>query len=87
MTEVVVTKMSSKGQIVVPLAIRKMLKLKVGELFAMVGEDDTIILKKLKVPSENEFKMIMKWGKKYAKKMKISRQDVQNAVDAYRADN
>jgi AbrB family looped-hinge helix DNA binding protein len=87
MTEVVVTRMSSKGQIVVPLAIRKLLKLKVGEFFALVGEDDTIILKKIKIPSEDDFKMVMKWGKKYAKRMKISKQDVLDAIEAYRANN
>ena len=48
MTEIALTRMSSKGQIVVPLAIRKALNIKEGELFAMMGEGDTIVLSKLK---------------------------------------
>ncbi|MEW5760528.1 MAG: hypothetical protein AB1779_07165 [Candidatus Thermoplasmatota archaeon] len=53
---------------------------KVGELFALFGEDDTIILKKIKLPSDAEFKALMKWGRKYAKKLKITRKDVINAI-------
>jgi len=79
--------MSSKGQIVVPLFIRKLLGLKEGEMFALIGEDDTIILKKIKIPSETEFKALMKWGKKHAKKYRITRKDVLNAVAEARAEN
>lgn len=64
--------MSSKGQIVVPQNIRKILGLKVGELFALFGEDDTLILKKIKIPSNTEFKALMEWGKLYARKKRNS---------------
>ncbi|MFA5772708.1 MAG: AbrB/MazE/SpoVT family DNA-binding domain-containing protein [Thermoplasmata archaeon] len=81
MTEVTVTKMSSKGQIVVPQNIREMLGLKVGELFALFGEDDTIILKKIKLPSDAEFRALLKWGKIYARKKGISKGDVIKALE------
>lgn len=84
MTEVTVTKMSSKGQIVVPQNIREMLGLKVGELFALFGEDDTIILKKIKLPSDAEFRALLKWGKIYARKKGFSKGDVLKAIESAR---
>jgi len=86
MAEVAVTRMSSKGQIVVPQIIRKMLNLKVGELFTLIGEDDTIILKRINIPSEKEFKALMTWGKKYARRLKITRKDVLEAIEKARAE-
>jgi antitoxin PrlF len=85
MGRVVVTRMSSKGQIVVPLTIRKMLDLKVGELFALIGRGDTIILKKIKVPSDTEFEALMKWGEKFARTQGITRDDVNDAIRQIRA--
>ena len=46
MGDVILTKMSSKGQIVIPKAMREMLGIREGEVFALFGEDDTIILKR-----------------------------------------
>jgi len=85
MGRVVVTRMSSKGQIVVPLTIRKMLDLKVGELFALIGRGDTIILKKIKVPSDTEFEALMKWGEKFARTQGITHDDVNDAIRQIRA--
>ena len=45
MTNLATTKMSSKGQVVIPEDIRKRLKLKAGSQFVVVGEDDVVILK------------------------------------------
>jgi len=39
------TKMSSKGQVVIPEEIRKRFGLKSGSQFVVVGEKDTVILK------------------------------------------
>ena len=51
MIETEITKLSSKGQLVIPQTIREHLGLKEGELFAIAGEKDTIVLKKLNAPS------------------------------------
>ena len=84
MGEVVITRLSSKGQIVLPKALRETLGLRAGEIFAMFGEDDTIVLKKIELPSEKEFEKLLKWGQKYAKKYKISRKDVLKAIEEAR---
>ena len=37
------TKMSSKGQVVIPEEIRRRLKLKTGAQFVVIGEDDVVM--------------------------------------------
>ena len=47
-------KMSSKGQIVIPQDIREELQVDTGTVFAVMGSDDTIVLKKMEVPSKEK---------------------------------
>ena len=47
MANVSTTKMSSKGQVVIPENIRKQLNLKAGAQFVVVGEKDVVILKNI----------------------------------------
>lgn len=61
--------MSSKGQIVVPKGLRKEFGLETGTNFAIFGKDDTLILKKVNVPTAKEvFDKVHKWGTELAKK-------------------
>ena len=85
MSEITITKLSSKGQIVIPKKLRKLLGLKTGEVFALFGENDTIILKKLSIPSTKEFDDLLKWGSEYAKKNNISKKDVLKAIKETRS--
>ena len=55
MKNLATTKMSSKGQVVIPEDIRNRLKLTTGSRFVVVGKDDVIILKSIKPPSMDEF--------------------------------
>ena len=86
MGDVVVTRMSSKGQIVVPKSLRDALGLAVGELFAIFGEEDTIILKKIDLPSDKDFNEILEWGEEYAKKKRITRKALEKAISEVRAE-
>ena len=47
-------KMSSKGQVVIPLDIRQNVNASEGTVFAIVGSKDTIVLKKVITPSKEE---------------------------------
>lgn len=47
------TKMSSRGQIVIPQDIRDRLQADEGTIFAVAGNEDTLILRKLATPSED----------------------------------
>ena len=55
MANVSTTKMSSKGQVVIPENIRKQLNLKAGAQFVVVGNKDVVILKNITPPDLNEF--------------------------------
>lgn len=61
-------KMSSKGQIVIPQDIRGELNAVEGTVFAVIGSKDSVILKKINIPSKEdlikELEMIAKEGKK-----------------------
>jgi AbrB family looped-hinge helix DNA binding protein len=75
------TTLSSKGQIVVPKDMREEMHLDTGTTFAIFGKDDTIILKKVKVPSAKEaFAKVHKWGTKFAKQKGIQEKDVEKII-------
>ena len=84
MSEVSLTRLSSKGQIVVPKSLREIMGLEEGEVFALFGEGDTIILKRLELPSDKEFKRLLDWGEKYAKTHGITRKQVLKAIEDHR---
>jgi AbrB family looped-hinge helix DNA binding protein len=80
MSDISLTRMSSKGQIVIPKELREYLGLHEGEVFAMYGEGDTLVLKKIEVPSKEEFEKLMEWGSQIAKEKGITRKDVEEAI-------
>ena len=80
MANVSTTKMSSKGQVVIPENIRKRLNLKVGSQFVVVGEKDVVILKNISPPSLDEFKDLIAEAKKKGKQAGIKKSDISKAV-------
>ena len=86
MGDVAITKLSSKGQIVIPKELREILGLETGEVFAMFGEGDTIILKRLSLPTDREFEELLEWGSEFAKRKKITRKDVLKAIAEFRSE-
>ena len=80
MTNVSTTKMSSKGQVVIPENIRKELNLKEGTQFIVVGEKDVVILKNIALPSLDEFGGLIDEARKKAKKVGLKKSDVKNAI-------
>ena len=80
MADVATTKMSSKGQVVIPENIRKRLNLKVGSQFVVVGEKDVVILKNISPPSIDEFEDLITEARKKGKQAGIKKSDVRNAI-------
>lgn len=78
------TKMSSKGQVVIPEEVRKALGLKAGSKFVVVGEGDVIILKKITPPSMSEFDDIIDEARRQARHAGMKRSDVAAAIKAVR---
>ena len=78
------TRMSSKGQVVIPESIRKRLGLASGTQFVVVAEDDVLILKVINPPSLKEFDAIIAKARRQAKDAGMKKADVGSAVRAVR---
>lgn len=76
------TKMSSKGQVVIPEEIRERLGLTPGTQFVVVGDRDVVILKTLSPPSMSEFDGLIGEARRQAKMAKMKRSDLKKAIQA-----
>ena len=74
------TKLSSKGQVVIPESIRKQLHLKTGAQFVVVAEKDVVILKNISAPSLDEFDGLIAEARKSAEKAGLKKTDIKNAI-------
>ena len=74
------TRMSSKGQVVIPEEVRKRLKLKEGMQFVVLGEKGVVILKAITEPSLDEFDELIRQAKAQAKQAGLKRSDIDTAV-------
>ena len=74
------TKMSSKGQVVIPEEIREHMGLATGDQFVVVAEKDVLILKAIKRPSMKEFNALAKQARKQAKIAGLTKSDVKKAI-------
>ena len=79
MSSLATTKMSSKGQVVIPEEIRNRLGLKAGVQFVVLGERDVVILKALSAPSMKEFDDLVAKARKQARKTGLKRSDIGEA--------
>ena len=83
-----ITKMTSKGQVVIPQEIREKEGLKEGEKLLVFDIDGTIILKRVsgleKAKSRDKFEENLRSMQETAKKYKITQKDVENEIAAYR---
>ncbi|OGT36547.1 MAG: hypothetical protein A3F12_07025 [Gammaproteobacteria bacterium RIFCSPHIGHO2_12_FULL_38_14] len=78
------TRMSSKGQIVIPEEIRKALKLTEGNQFVVLGEKDVIILKIITPPSMKNFDSLIAQARKQGGRSKIKKSDIQKTIKKVR---
>ena len=85
MTNLGTTRMSSRGQVVIPEDIRKKLKLKAGSQFVVLGEDDVVILKAISPPSIGEFSGLIVEARRQAKAAGLKRSDIAEAITRVRA--
>ena len=87
MTPLSTTKMSSRGQIVIPEDIRERLGLKSGAQFVVVGKKDVVILKTIAQPSMSEFDQLISEARKQAKKAGMKKSDITAAIQKVRKRN
>ncbi len=80
MKPIATTKMSSKGQVVIPEGIRQQLGLDSGTQFLVVGQKDVIILKTIAAPAMKDFDGLIKQARKQAKKAGLGPSAIADAV-------
>lgn len=80
MENIEITSISSRGQIVIPQSLRERLKIHEGEKFIVIGEDNTIVLKKLEMPSFKGFEKLLKKTREFSKKKGLKETDVEEAI-------
>jgi antitoxin PrlF len=51
--------MSSKGQVVIPEEVRNALGLEVGAQFVVMGDGDTVVLKRIAAPAKGELRAMI----------------------------
>ncbi len=78
------TRMSSKGQIVIPEDIRNELNLREGTEFVVLGEQDTVILKSITQPGIDDFKTLLTKAEKQAKQAKLKKSDLKRIIKKVR---
>lgn len=79
------TKLSSRGQVVIPEEIRKRLRLEPGDQFVVVGEGNVVILKTVESPKPEELKALMDQVQAAAKAAGITPEDVDRVIREVRA--
>ena len=88
MTKVMTTKMSSKGQVVLPEALRQMYGWESGTAFTILTYKGSIIMQPLKTPTEDEiaaeFEAAFEESRRQAKAAGMKPMDISNAISDVR---
>lgn len=80
------TKMTSKGQVVIPDQTRKRLGIKPGTQFMVLESVDALIFKVIQPPSMEDFDKLLAETRQQAKKAGLKESDIRDAVKAVRAE-
>jgi AbrB family looped-hinge helix DNA binding protein len=84
MSDISTTKMTSKGQVVIPEEIREYMHLESGVKFIVMATGDSIIFKKVTPIPERDIKELLKVSQAMAKKYKFNENDVSNIISEVR---
>jgi AbrB family looped-hinge helix DNA binding protein len=79
MNRLATTRLSSKGQIVIPEEIREQMQLQTGDKFLILAEDDVVVLKAIS-RSDNEYHYLLKKARNAAKKTGLTKAEVATAI-------
>lgn len=85
MAELTTTKMSSKGQVVIPEEIRKRLGLEAGTQFVVMADKDAVIMKVILPPSTDEFDTLIADARKQARKAGLKQADTESIISEVRS--
>lgn len=80
MSNVATTKMSSRGQIVIPEEVRNRLGLTQGSQFVVFGDGDVIVLKAIRAPSMRDFDRLVSRAEESARRAGLTPAAVETAA-------
>ena len=80
-----ITKISSKGQVVIPQEIRKKLDLEEGNLMIVSDQNNTVLLKKIDIPKIKTWEEAVKPFREAAKKINFSQDDLERVIAEIRS--
>jgi AbrB family looped-hinge helix DNA binding protein len=79
------TRLSERGQVVIPTELRKSMHLKEGARFIVTGLGDTIILRKLELSQERmRLKMLIRQSSAKARRSGFTEKEVENLIEKAR---
>ena len=81
---VATTKMSSRGQVVIPESIREQLGLETGAKFVVIGQGDVVMLKLISPPSIKEYDDLKRRLRRQSRDAGLKRSDIATAVKKVR---
>ena len=76
---------SSKGQVVLPKAIRDSLQIGAGSRLMVISDGNSIILKPIPTPDISEFHTLMETASGWAAEVGMKEEDITSAVKAVRS--
>jgi AbrB family looped-hinge helix DNA binding protein len=74
------TRLSSKGQVVIPEEVRRTLGLNEGDQFLVIGQGDAVILKTITPPKIEEFQELLSQARAEGRKTRIRKADLKSAI-------
>ena len=85
MSGIATTKMSSRGQVVIPEGVRQHLGLRAGSRFVVVAGDDALVLKPIAEPDSSQFDKLLNEARKQARRAGVRKADIAQAIHTARA--
>ncbi len=82
MAKIQLTKISSRGQIVIPKNIRS--GISTGTPFVVIRKGDTFVLKRIRIPPLTEFEKLVSKGVEIAKEQKLREEDIEKIIQKHR---
>lgn len=79
-SEVSTTKMTSKGQVVIPEEIRDYMNLEPGVKFLIMASEDSIIFKKIQPLPKRDIRALLEKSQAMAKECGITQSDLDEAI-------
>ncbi len=80
MNRVLTTKLSSKGQVVIPEDIRNKMGLHFGDQFLVLADKDVVILKAISMPHIDDYKNLINNARKSAKQHGLTKEALKSII-------